>query len=223
MEDDTYTDYYTAFATPPTVLCSVPLKHIIQENGKFCGFRFHSYLCRCRTGMVIIMNTLKRPISMILLLVMLMSILAIPVLAEGDPYYTHICGFKKLYNGSPENAYIRAAQRFLLCYGGEARSNILSGGGVDGGYGYYTEEAVTAYQKDKWPYNTVEQDGRVGPKTWEKIAVDLKLSMGGSDNDDLCFNGKKVLYVDTRAGGLSYYNYNGDEYNGYKDRFIVSK
>ena len=42
-----------------TVLCSVPLKHIIQENGKFCGFRFHPYLCRCRTGMVIFMETLR--------------------------------------------------------------------------------------------------------------------------------------------------------------------
>ena len=61
LKDDAYTDLYTAFATgelhatPPTVLCSVPLKHIIQENGKFCGFRFHPYLCRCRTGMVISM------------------------------------------------------------------------------------------------------------------------------------------------------------------------
>lgn len=62
MKDDAYTDLYTAFATgelratPPTVLCSVPLKHIIQENGKFCGFRFHPFLCRCRTGMVIYMK-----------------------------------------------------------------------------------------------------------------------------------------------------------------------
>lgn len=64
LKDDAYTDSYTAFATgelratPPTVLCSVPLKHIIQENGKFCGFRFHSYLCRRRTGMVILMKKL---------------------------------------------------------------------------------------------------------------------------------------------------------------------
>ena len=61
LKDDAYTDLYTAFATgelratPPTVLCSVPLKHIIQENGKFCGFRFHPYLCRCHTGMIICM------------------------------------------------------------------------------------------------------------------------------------------------------------------------
>ena len=32
-----------------------------QGNGKFCGFRFHFYLCRCRIGMVILMavNTSK--------------------------------------------------------------------------------------------------------------------------------------------------------------------
>ena len=55
-------ELHTAFtvgelrAAPPTVLCSVPLKHNIHENRKFCGFRFHSYLCWCRTGMVIIME-----------------------------------------------------------------------------------------------------------------------------------------------------------------------
>lgn len=171
------------------------------------------------------MNTLKRSIIVVLLFAILMSILAIPALAlaVGSSHYTNVSGFKELYNGSPLNAYIRAAQRFLLCYGGEARSNIISGGGVDGGYGYYTQEAVMVYQKDKWPYDEKEQDGRVGPKTWEKIAVDLEYSPGGTDYDDLCVNGKKVLYIDTRAEGYSYYNYNGSEYEGTKDRFIVSK
>lgn len=70
LKDDAYTDSYTAFApgelhaTPPTVLCSVPLKHIIHENGKICGFRFHPYLCRCRTGMVIYMEFLINGNSM---------------------------------------------------------------------------------------------------------------------------------------------------------------
>lgn len=169
------------------------------------------------------MNTLKRPIIIVLLLVILMSILAIPASAVSNPYYTHIKEFKEIYNGSTLNAYIRAAQRFLLCYGGEARSDIISGGGVDGGYGYYTEAAVTAYQKEKWPYNTNEHDGRVGPKTWEKIAIDLEYSPGGSNYEDLCVNGKKVLYIDTRAEGYGYYNYNGSEYGGTKDRFIVSR
>lgn len=169
------------------------------------------------------MNTLKRPIVAVLLLVILVSILAVSAYAVGDPYYTHVSGFKELYNGSTLNAYIRAAQRFLLCYGGEARSNIISGGGVDGGYGYYTGEAVREYQEDKWPFNSQEWDGRVGPKTWEKIAVDLEYSMGGTNYEDLCVNGRQVLYIDTRAEGYRYYNYNGDEYNGTKDRFIVSK
>jgi hypothetical protein len=33
-------------ATPPTVLCSLPLKLIVAESGKSCGSRFHHYLCR---------------------------------------------------------------------------------------------------------------------------------------------------------------------------------
>ena len=168
------------------------------------------------------MNTFKRPIIAVLLIVMLMSIFVVSVSAVDDPYYTHVSSFEELYNGSTQNAYIRAAQRFLLCYGGEARKSIIDGGGVDGGYGYYTEEAVRKYQKDKWPYNANEQDGRVGPKTWEKIAVDLEYGVGGPEHADLCIYGKKVLYVDRRAEGYTYYNYNGSEYGGYKDRYIVT-
>ena len=60
---DTYTDCYTALAakellaTLSTVLCSVPLSSVFYlKTGNFAAPRFHSYLCRCRTGMVIAMN-----------------------------------------------------------------------------------------------------------------------------------------------------------------------
>ena len=58
----TYTDYDTALAakellaTSSTVLCSVPLSsRFYQKAGNFAAPRFHPYLCRCRTGMVIMM------------------------------------------------------------------------------------------------------------------------------------------------------------------------
>lgn len=46
-------------AASPTVCCSMPLKHVIQENEKFCGSRFHSCLYRYRTGLGISMKELS--------------------------------------------------------------------------------------------------------------------------------------------------------------------
>ena len=40
-----------------TLIFIASLKPIIAESRKFCGSCFHPYLCRCRTGMVIFMET----------------------------------------------------------------------------------------------------------------------------------------------------------------------
>lgn len=152
------------------------------------------------------------PLSLLLLL----SVVAIPTSAVGSPYYSHICGFEELYNGSPANAYIRAVQAFLYYYP-DTRSTIISGGGIDGGYGNATESAVRTYQQDKWPYTSSEWDGRVGPKTWEKIATDLYLDDFGNNEVYLCHYGGHVMYVDLRAEGYTYYSCNS---SGAKDRYI---
>lgn len=75
---DTYTDCYTALAakellaTHSTVLCSVPLSSVFyQKTGNFAAPRFHPYLCRCRTGMVIAMKKVLLAIVLILAIVLL--------------------------------------------------------------------------------------------------------------------------------------------------------
>ena len=55
-------------ATSSTVLCSVPLStRFYQKAGNFAAPRFHPYLCRCRTGMVINMERLIDAIELILI------------------------------------------------------------------------------------------------------------------------------------------------------------
>ena len=170
------------------------------------------------------MKLLKRTAVLALAIIMLTSILVLPASAAlYGPYYSHVCAFHELYNGSPENAYIRAAQCFLYHYSSETRKSIANAGGIDGGYGNGTEYAVTLYQTDKWPNDydmehVKNRDGRVGPKTWNKIAGDLYVGYEGVEYADLCCNGGKVIYVDRRAEGHTYYNCNE---LGKKDRFIV--
>lgn len=167
------------------------------------------------------MKLLKRTVVMALAIMMLMSILVLPASAVlSTPYYSHVCAFHELYNGSPENAYIRAAQCFLYRFSTSTRNTIINGGGIDGGYGNATMNAVKEYQSKKWPYNRDEWDGRVGTKTWTKIAGDLYDTGDDGYHVDLCCNGGKVLYVDLRAAGYSYYNCNA---SGGKDRLIVQR
>lgn len=94
---------------------------------------------------------------------------------------------------------------------------IENGGGIDGGYGNATQSAVVTYQKKKWPYDSSQWDGRVGRKTWTKIAGDLNEGYSNSEGIYLCYNNGRVMYVDRRAEGYTYYSC---DINGVKDRFI---
>lgn len=162
------------------------------------------------------MKIMKKSVVFVLVVIMLMSIMALPASALSDPYYSHISGFKTLYNGSTENAYIRALQAFLYHFP-YTQTTIISGGGIDGGYGNATESAVKIYQQKKWPNDQTQWDGRVGPKTWAKIAGDLYSGDYGLHEVYLCYNGGHVMYVDERAEGYRYYSCNT---SGTKDRYI---
>lgn len=164
------------------------------------------------------MKRLKRTATLVLAIMMLTAVLVLPASAVLlSPYYSHVCSFHELYNGSPENAYIRAAQCFLYNYP-KTRTTIINGGGIDGGYGSATQNAVTTYQKDKWPNTKSEWDGRVGTKTWTKIAGDLYVGYNDGESAYLRYNGGNVIFVDLRAEGYSYYNCNAQ---GSKERLIV--
>lgn len=170
------------------------------------------------------MKLLKKIAVLALAIMILASILVLPAFAVlSDPFYSHVCDFNELYNGSPDNAYIRAAQCFLYHYSYETRTAINNAGGIDGGYGNGTEYAVTLYQTDKWPddnnpEHVKNRDGRVGPKTWTKIAGDLSVGFICGEYAELRCNGGNVIYVDLRAEGYQYFSCNK---SGSKDRFIV--
>jgi hypothetical protein len=58
-------------ATPPTVLCSLPLKLIVAESGKSCGSRFITICAGRRTGMGIKMKKLLSRFVVLILCVAL--------------------------------------------------------------------------------------------------------------------------------------------------------
>jgi hypothetical protein len=69
-------------ATPPTVLCSLPLKLIVAESGKSCGSRFITICAGRRTGMGIKMVFIK---AIVFLFLAALLIPAMPAGAEALP------------------------------------------------------------------------------------------------------------------------------------------
>lgn len=86
------------------------------------------------------MKKLKRASVLAVAIMTLITTMALPAFATiSGTYYSHVCSFYEIYNGSPRNAYIRAAQCFLYHYSYKTRTTIVNGGGIDGGFGNATE------------------------------------------------------------------------------------
>lgn len=99
------------------------------------------------------------------------------------------------------------------------QTTIINGGGIDGGYGNATESAVKIYQQKKWPNTPSEWDGRVGTKTWTKVAGDLIKKNVGSETY-LNYGNGRVMNVVINGSSHSYYNCNT---SGTRDCFIVTR
>lgn len=165
------------------------------------------------------MKLAKRMLALAVAVMLVMAVLVVPASATlPPPFYSHVCGFVELYNGSTANGYVRAIQAFLYHYP-YTQTTIINGGGIDGGYGNATESAVKIYQQKKWPNTPSEWDGRVGTKTWTKVAGDLIKKNVGSETY-LNYGNGRVMNVVINGSSYSYYNCNT---SGTRDRFIVTR
>ncbi len=127
------------------------------------------------------MKTSKRIIAVALMVMMLASVLVFPASAAGTIVQQ---AWSQLPTIGFENYYTEphvALQRFLQVYSPECEKILAGGGeggngGVDGYFGSHSVKALTHFQKDQ----SLQQDGRAGPKTRERIAILLheKSSMG---------------------------------------------
>ncbi len=164
------------------------------------------------------MNQIKR-FFVVLLILFLIGNCAVPASALEPGWVEEFATFRQISRGSSHTGYVKALQRFLYCYP-STKTTIKNGGGVDGSFGTATETAVKTFQIAEWPHDEKQWDGVVGAKTWSRIGVRLSCEGYGGYEDFLYLN-KQVIYVDTRAEGESYYNYN-ESINGtvYIDTFF---
>ena len=157
------------------------------------------------------MRTVKRSFALVLALVLLVSTMALPAFAADATWQNRFAGFTTISSSNYHNytGYVKAAQRFFLCYSATA-SIVSESGGVDGIFGDGTVRAVKAFQNIKG----LVDDGIIGGNTWKAIASELTVSSYSSERIPYYIfreNGQDVIKVIYSASTYrySYYNTSG--------------
>ena len=111
------------------------------------------------------MKSGKRILAVILVLVMAVTMLALPVAASGATWAGYFRNFRMTSRYNYIAGYASAVQSILMGY--DSTSDMISeSGGVDGMFGASTAEAVAMFQRD----HGLDDDEIVGPDTWEAMA-----------------------------------------------------
>ncbi len=126
------------------------------------------------------MKTSKRIIAAVLMVMMLASVMVLPALATTYETIRKACASFPTIRY--ENYYAEhhvALQRFLQAFGGNCEAYLMNAdkngnGGVDGYFGYWSSEALKAYQSAR----SLESDGHAGPATREQISRDMAYEEG---------------------------------------------
>ena len=118
------------------------------------------------------MKRLRRIFSIVLVLILTVSISAIPASASlGTQFKTAISNFptRSTAYSNTFDGYTCVIQRFLWGYSDTAKTLFETTDGADGYYGELTEIAVKVFQADK----KLDMDGITGKNTWTEIASGL--------------------------------------------------
>lgn len=116
------------------------------------------------------MKTTKRIMSLMLVLVMMLSMMALPVSAANDPNFANFPG---VWGSTQYSVATVAVQKFLMLYGDSLAKKLMPSGGADGICGGKTVECIQTfhtreglYDEDDDAYGTIDQASwiRIGQK-----------------------------------------------------------
>lgn len=121
------------------------------------------------------MKLAKRMLALAVAVMLVMAVLVVPASAATSFWTSRFRSFTQTSTYNYQRGYAFAVQSILLDHN-VAGSYISSAGGVDGYFGTGTVNAVKAFQEDE----SLDNDGIVGPDTWERMALRMKQSGSGS-------------------------------------------
>ena len=158
------------------------------------------------------MKRLRRIFSIVLVLILTVSISAIPASASlGTQFKTAISNFptRSTAYSNTFDGYTCVIQRFL--WANETTNYYIATGKANGYYGDYTDLAVRIFQEK----NGLDIDGITGPATWTKIASLLTTISSSKTEAIIGYDGYEVIYIMKGYADLDesyfYFYYTGEE------------
>lgn len=155
--------------------------------------------------------SMKRFCSLIVVLALMMSMMALQASAVGSPSSFAVFQQISINNGNSFPGYTRALQRFLMCYSEYNRSTMEDNGGTDGRFGPTTHRLTVSFQNACG----LDPDGYVGPDTWTAIDRTMSLVIRDSEGSTWSTPMGKVIFS---------YGYNGSvtRYLSYLDTGVLA-
>ncbi len=108
------------------------------------------------------MKKLMKRIMPLVLIVAMCACLAAPAFAASGTPASVMGTFPSQSTSSYSAGYTKVVQRLMYVYNDTTRSYVVSGGGIDGGFGAKTKSAVVAFQTARG-FTT---DGVFGAQSW---------------------------------------------------------
>lgn len=119
------------------------------------------------------MKTMFKKVMPLLLAIVLCVSLSAPAFAASSSMSSVMSNnFPAQSTSSYSTYYTGLIQRYMCVYNSTTRAYVVNSGGVDGGYGSGTKNAVLAYQAAKG----FTQDGVFGSQSWPSLAASLSLT-----------------------------------------------
>lgn len=121
-------------------------------------------------------------------------------------------------NGGTYPGYVKAAQRFLMCFDEDTYSLIMDHGGTDGIFGSATHDAVIIFQREK----NLSVDGVIGPNSWKMIGTILLERKSGIQDEirdfvtgsEFFLDGERVIraFILDSAHGTNFHSFKDNGY-----------
>lgn len=158
----------------------------------------------------------------VLTVFLIIACLTIMAFAASSPWPERFSMFAQISsaNGGNYPGYVKAAQRFLMCFNSNTYSLVMNNGGTDGMFGNATYNAVIDYQQKRG----LAVDGVIGANSWKMMGTLLLERRAGIQDEIRDFVSPSSFYLqgENVIRAFIYDSAHGIDFHSYRDNgFLI--
>lgn len=169
------------------------------------------------------MSKIKSKISrQVFPVILIIACLTTAAFAASSPWPERFSMFSQISsaNGGNYPGYVKAAQRFLMCFNSNTYSLVMNNGGTDGMFGNATYNAVIDYQQKRG----LAVDGVIGANSWKMMGTLLLERRAGIQDEIRDFVSPSSFYLqgENVIRAFIYDSAHGIDFHSYRDNgFLI--